>query len=71
MQQCRIDRRTVGFYTRSIENPVCEHNGSADVLDYGADMSVFDCEDALADASREPDWHNPVWRRADGSVAEW
>lgn len=18
-----------------------------------------------------PDWHNPVWRHADGSVAEW
>jgi galactonate dehydratase len=23
-------------------------------------------------ASREaPDWRNPVWRHADGSVAEW
>jgi len=23
-------------------------------------------------ASRNPpDWHNPVWRHADGSVAEW
>ncbi|MFD1645789.1 galactonate dehydratase [Haloarchaeobius litoreus] len=65
------------------------YNGSADVLDYVADPSVFDYEDgfvqipdgpglgvavdedALAAASREPDWHNPVWRRADGSVAEW
>jgi galactonate dehydratase len=22
-------------------------------------------------AADEPDWHNPVWRHEDGSVAEW
>ncbi|WP_256301477.1 galactonate dehydratase [Haloarchaeobius salinus] len=37
----------------------------------GPGLGVGIDEDALADASREPDWHNPIWRRADGSVAEW
>ena len=37
----------------------------------GPGLGVEVDEGALADASREPDWHNPVWRRADGSVAEW
>jgi galactonate dehydratase len=22
-------------------------------------------------ARHAPDWHNPAWRHADGSVAEW
>ncbi|MFC4407554.1 enolase C-terminal domain-like protein [Haloarchaeobius iranensis] len=37
----------------------------------GPGLGVTVDEDALAAASREPDWHNPVWRRADGSVTEW
>ncbi|HGG05829.1 MAG TPA: galactonate dehydratase [Aliiroseovarius sp.] len=29
-------------------------------------------EEFLAEmATRKPNWHNPVWRHADGSVAEW
>ena len=29
-------------------------------------------EERVIHASRNPpDWHNPVWRHADGSVAEW
>ena len=29
-------------------------------------------EERVIDASRNaPDWHNPLWRHADGSVAEW
>ena len=29
-------------------------------------------EERVVHASRQaPDWHNPVWRHADGSVAEW
>jgi galactonate dehydratase len=27
-------------------------------------------EDRVADAE-EPDWHNPIWRHEDGSIAEW
>jgi galactonate dehydratase len=37
----------------------------------GPGLGVAVDEDALAAASRDPDWHNPVWRRADGSVTEW
>ena len=29
-------------------------------------------EERVLHASRNPpDWHNPVWRHPDGSVAEW
>jgi galactonate dehydratase len=29
-------------------------------------------EEAVVEASRSaPDWRNPLWRHADGSVAEW
>ncbi|MFB6219281.1 MAG: enolase C-terminal domain-like protein, partial [Halobacteriaceae archaeon] len=28
-------------------------------------------EDVVRERVTEGDWHNPLWRRADGSVAEW
>ncbi|WP_435347361.1 galactonate dehydratase [Haloarchaeobius sp. HRN-SO-5] len=37
----------------------------------GPGLGVEVDESALADATRDPEWHNPVWRRDDGSVAEW
>ena len=30
-----------------------------------------DEDHARAQAETDVDWHNPVWRHADGSVAEW
>jgi galactonate dehydratase len=27
--------------------------------------------DAIEQQAGDPDWHNPVWRHDDGSVAEW
>jgi galactonate dehydratase len=34
---------------------------------------VIETDEArVVHASRNaPDWHNPLWRHADGSVAEW
>ena len=49
---------------------VKQEDGFVQVPD-GPGLGVEVDEDALDSASREPDWHNPVWRRADGSVAEW
>jgi galactonate dehydratase len=33
----------------------------------GVDLDV----DAIEQRAGDPDWHNPVWRHDDGSVAEW
>jgi galactonate dehydratase len=44
-------------------------DGYMDVPD-GPGLGVSVDEDALR-AADEPDWHNPVWRHDDGSVAEW
>lgn len=30
-----------------------------------------DEEAVIAASAQAPDWHNPLWRHADGSVAEW
>lgn len=32
---------------------------------------VIDKARVVAAARDAPDWHNPAWRHADGSVAEW
>jgi len=38
----------------------------------GPGLGVEVDEERVVHASRNaPDWHNPVWRHADGSVAEW
>lgn len=38
----------------------------------GPGLGVEIDEDRVRHASRSaPDWHNPSWRHADGSVAEW
>jgi galactonate dehydratase len=38
----------------------------------GPGLGVEVDEERVIHASRNPpDWHNPVWRHADGSVAEW
>jgi galactonate dehydratase len=38
----------------------------------GPGLGVEIDEDRVIEASRAaPDWRNPVWRHADGSVAEW
>lgn len=38
----------------------------------GPGLGVQIDEERVLHASRNaPDWHNPVWRHADGSVAEW
>ena len=35
-------------------------------------LGVMSDEARVAAASRDaPDWHNPIWRHPDGSVAEW
>jgi galactonate dehydratase len=44
-------------------------DGYVDVPD-GPGLGVSVDEDALR-AAEEPDWHNPIWRHDDGSVAEW
>ncbi|MEN9892566.1 MAG: hypothetical protein RLY78_2861 [Pseudomonadota bacterium] len=38
----------------------------------GPGLGVVIDEDRVREAAaRAPDWHNPMWRHADGSVAEW
>ncbi len=37
----------------------------------GPGLGVTGDEDAVVAASREPDRHNPIRRRADGGVTEW
>lgn len=38
----------------------------------GPGLGVEIDEERVVHASRQaPDWHNPVWRHADGSIAEW
>ena len=32
---------------------------------------LFDEEAVIEASKRATDWRNPVWRHADGSVAEW
>lgn len=35
-------------------------------------LGVVIDEERVVHASRHaPDWHNPTWRHADGSIAEW
>jgi len=60
---------------------VLEYLADPDVFDYedgfaripdGPGLGVEIDEDHVREqADGDVDWHNPVWRHADGSVAEW
>jgi galactonate dehydratase len=54
-----------------LEDPsVFEYEDGYVDLPEGPGLGIDVDEDAVR-ASEEPDWHNPVWRHEDGSVAEW
>jgi galactonate dehydratase len=44
--------------------------GYVDIPD-GPGLGIEVDEAAVEDAVTDADWHNPVWRHDDGSVAEW
>jgi galactonate dehydratase len=45
-------------------------DGYVDVPD-GPGLGITVDEAVVRDRAGDVDWHNPVWRHADGSVAEW
>jgi galactonate dehydratase len=52
------------------DDPFDYEDGYVDTLDEpGLGVSID--EDAVVAAAGEVDWHSPVWRHDDGSVAEW
>jgi galactonate dehydratase len=52
------------------DSPFDYEDGYVDTLD-DPGLGVSIDEDAVVAAAGEVDWHSPVWRHDDGSVAEW
>jgi len=53
------------------EDFACDDSGSIAALPKPG-LGVEIDEERLRHANENPpDWHNPVWRHADGSIAEW
>ncbi|WP_045727316.1 galactonate dehydratase [Xanthomonas sp. GPE 39] len=58
-------------YVLNQDDFACDASGSIAALPKPG-LGVEIDEDRLRHASANPpDWHNPVWRHADGSIAEW
>ncbi|PSP75819.1 galactonate dehydratase, partial [Halobacteriales archaeon QH_6_68_27] len=50
---------------------VFEYDGGYVDLPEGPGLGVEIDEDVVRERTGDVDWHNPVWRHDDGSVAEW
>jgi galactonate dehydratase len=58
-------------YVINKEDFACDDSGSIAALPKPG-LGVEIDEERLRHANENPpDWHNPVWRHADGSIAEW
>ncbi len=50
---------------------VFEYEGGYVDLPEGPGLGIEIDEAVVRERAGEVNWHNPVWRHADGSVAEW
>ena len=60
-----------GMPTYLADESVFSHEGGYVPLPDGPGLGIEIDEDAVAEAAGPVDWHNPVLRHDDGSVAEW
>ena len=74
-----IQEQSLGIHYNE-DSDVLDYLADPAVFDYeegyvslpdGPGLGIEVDESAVREAAGDVDWHNPVWRHADGSVAEW